>query len=153
MKITFDKESRELVSVFALVFVRMCVRFVVHGGRSFSRASRCVGLPQRPPTIPVSLLLSSVRHNLTRFIAAVWGRCKDIFGQAWGLCETQTGPPPSHEDMQKDMEIGAKHGWKYAWAVEDMPTVYCYGAVRGRGCPSQRARLVRVVSLLLPPLF
>lgn len=33
--------------------------------------------------------------------------------------------------MQADMDIGAKHGWKYTWAVEDVPTVHCYGAVRG----------------------
>lgn len=66
-------------------------------------------------------------------VTAVWGRCKDAFGQAWGLCEAETGPPPSHEDMEKDMEIGAKYGWKYTWAVVNVPTVYCYGAVRRRG--------------------
>lgn len=90
-----------------------------------------------------SLLQPSPTCSITRFslfvlptrsdaLALVWGRCKDAFGQAWGLCEAQAGPPPSHDDMKGDMEIGAKHGWKYTWAVEDTPTVYCYGAVRGR---------------------
>ncbi|CAM9720687.1 unnamed protein product [Ectocarpus sp. 6 AP-2014] len=64
-----------------------------------------------------------------QFWGQVWGRCKDPFGQPWGLCEVQTGPTTSNEDMAKDMEIGAKYDWRYTWAVEDMPTVYCYGAM------------------------
>lgn len=85
---------------------------------------------------PIQFAAATTRSDLLFFVLlspppSVWGRCKDAFGQAWGLCEAQAGPPPSHEDMKGDMEIGAKHGWKYSWAVEDMPTVYCYGAVRG----------------------
>ncbi|CAN0506602.1 unnamed protein product, partial [Ectocarpus sp. 12 AP-2014] len=64
-----------------------------------------------------------------QFWGQVWGRCKDPFGQPWGLCEVQEGPAPSNEDIAKDMEIGAKYDWRYTWVVEDMPTVYCYGAM------------------------
>ncbi|CBN76982.1 glyoxalase family protein [Ectocarpus siliculosus] len=64
-----------------------------------------------------------------QFWGQVWGRCKDPFGQPWGLCEVQEGPAPSKEDMAKDMEMGAKYDWRYTWVVEDMPTVYCYGAM------------------------
>ena len=84
----------------------------------------------------------STRPFYDTLVDAVWGRCKDAFGQAWGLCEAQTGPPPSHEDMEKDMEIGAKHGWKYTWAVEDMPTVHCYGAVREEPSSSPSSSLM-----------
>ena len=93
----------------------------------------------------------STRPFYDTLVDAVWGRCKDAFGQAWGLCEGQTGPPPSHEDMEKDMEIGAKHGWKYTWAVEDMPTVHCYGAVREgpSSSPSSSLMLLLVVVMVM----
>lgn len=59
----------------------------------------------------------------------VWGRCKDPSGQAWGLCETQAGPPLTEKDMAVDMEIGSKFDWKYMWKIEDVPTMHCFGEV------------------------
>lgn len=63
----------------------------------------------------------------------VWGRCKDPFGQPWGLCEVQTGPTPSNDEMSVDMKIGAKYDWKYTWIEEDVPKMYCFGEVRSSG--------------------
>lgn len=60
----------------------------------------------------------------------MWGRCKDAFGQPWGLCEVQAGATPTEEEMSVDMKIGAKHNWKYTWTVEDVPTMHCFGEVR-----------------------
>lgn len=60
----------------------------------------------------------------------VWGRCKDAFGQTWGLCEPQNGPPPSNEDMAVAVRLGEKHKWKWSWTEEDVPKMYCFGEVR-----------------------
>ena len=65
-------------------------------------------------------------------LVTVWGRCKDAFGQPWGLCEVQAGLPPSEDEMAVDMKIGAKYDWKYTWTVEDVPTMHCFGEVRSR---------------------
>ncbi|CAM9577823.1 unnamed protein product [Sphacelaria rigidula] len=65
-----------------------------------------------------------------QFWGQVWGRCKDAFGQDWGVCEPPSGPPPSKEDMAIDIQFGEKYQWQWSWVIEDVPKMYCFGQVR-----------------------
>lgn len=67
---------------------------------------------------------------------SVWGRCKDKFGQAWGINEPTVGSHKSNKDMEVDMRLGEKFKWKWSWCEVDAPKMYCFGEVMDNDKPS-----------------
>ncbi|CAN0125187.1 unnamed protein product, partial [Discosporangium mesarthrocarpum] len=67
-----------------------------------------------------------------QFWGQVWGKCKGPHGVNWSICE----PPTvglTDIDYTVDVKLGTKHGWKWSWSVEEVPSTHIYGEVRTVG--------------------